>query len=744
MGTVYEAEQENPRRLVALKVIRAGITSPELLRRFEHEAQVLGRLQHTGIAQVYEAGTADTGQGPQPYFAMEFVRGQTLELYAQAARLSVNERLELVARICDAVEHAHQKGIVHRDLKPGNIMVTEAGQPKILDFGIARATDADVQATRQTEIGSILGTLQYMSPEQASADPTQMDTRSDVYALGVILYELLASRLPHILPRQNLPEALRILREDDASLLSSVSREFRGDLETITAKALAKEKERRYQSAADLAADLRRHLRHEPIVARPASTAYQLAKFARRNRVLVGGIAAVFLALLGGFIVSSTLYVRADAARIEAKEQARIASAVNDFLNRDLLESVDPRNTADREITMRAVLDKAARRIGDRFGDQPLVEAAIRRTIGTTYVDLGLSDVAEEHLLRAQELVTRLRGERHRESLALAGDVAGLRYAQGRLEEAEKIHVDLRRRELEILGPEAEETLLTTARLGTIYCDLGRFDEAEPLLREAVATRRRVFGIAVEETLTAMDALAVFLADRSQLAEAEALYVETLALERVHLGVQHPRTLCTQSNFAWLYVLQKRFPEAASLLVDTVAVERRVFGDAHTDTLTAINNLAVAYTNMGRSDLALPLYLEDYEASVRTLGEEHPETLVSATNLGSTYLALKRFDDAAHLLERTVANSRKVLGPGHYGTGFALCAYGDSLTGLGRYAEAEAALLEARGILLAMFGAGDPNLSRSENALIRLYEQTGRTEDAAKLRGTATMPAAGR
>lgn len=262
MGIVYEAEQEQPRRIVALKVIQPGLTSLDLLRRFERESQALGRLQHPGIAQIYEAGTEDTGFGAQPYFAMELIRGRSLMQYAEAHHLSTQQKLELMAKVAEAVHHAHQRGLIHRDLKPSNILVDETGQPKILDFGVARATDSDAQATRQTDVGHLVGTLSYMSPEQVLADPLELDTRSDVYALGVILYQLLAGRLPYTIS-QKLHETVKTIREEDPTPLSSVSRNYRGDIETIVAKALEKDKVRRYASAAELAGDIRRYLGNE-------------------------------------------------------------------------------------------------------------------------------------------------------------------------------------------------------------------------------------------------------------------------------------------------------------------------------------------------------------------------------------------------------------------------------------------------------------------------------------------------
>jgi tetratricopeptide (TPR) repeat protein/predicted Ser/Thr protein kinase len=304
MGAVYEAEQETPRRTIALKIIKPGFGSAGLLRRFEQEAQALGRLQHPGIAQIFEAGTADTDWGVQPFFAMEYIRGKTLREYARDRRLTTEQRLELMAKVCEAAHHAHQRGLIHRDLKPGNIIVDETGQPKILDFGVARVTDSDMQATRQTDVGQLVGTLAYMSPEQVLADPLELDTRSDVYALGVILYELLAGRLPYDLSSPKIHDAVQTILDTDPARLSSIQRIYRGDIETIVAKALEKDKGRRYSSAADLAEDIRRHLANQPIMARPPSAGYQLQKFYRRHKAGVIGTAAALVLATSSAVVT--------------------------------------------------------------------------------------------------------------------------------------------------------------------------------------------------------------------------------------------------------------------------------------------------------------------------------------------------------------------------------------------------------------------------------------------------------
>ena len=371
MGTVYEATQEHPRRTVAVKVMKEGIASRSAMRRFEYELQVLARLRHPNIAQIYEAGTHRDESGTVPYFAMEYIpNALPINKYAIEKKLGTRQKLELFAHVCDAVHHGHQKGIIHRDLKPGNILVDSHGQVKLIDFGVARGTDSDLAVTTvQTDIGQLIGTLQYMSPEQCQADPHDIDTRSDVYALGVVLYDLLCGKLPY--------DVTRIIREQQPTKLSTIDRKLRGDVETVALKALEKDRERRYQSADELRRDIENYLKGEPIAARPPSVTYQLKILVRRNKALAGGVAVAFVAMTVGVIGTSIGLVKARAAQKEAEQ-------VTAFLE-DMIAFADPHETRQPNLTMREALDRAAKTIGGKFKDKPLIEARLRHTIGKTY-----------------------------------------------------------------------------------------------------------------------------------------------------------------------------------------------------------------------------------------------------------------------------------------------------------------------------------------------------------------------
>jgi tetratricopeptide (TPR) repeat protein len=663
MGAVYQAEQDHPRRLVALKVMRPGCSSPELLRRFELESQALGRLQHPGIAQIYEGGTADTGFGPQPYFAMEFIRGETLRDYVQSHRPNTRRRLELVAKICEAVDHAHRRGLIHRDLKPGNILVDAAGHPKILDFGVSRVTDSDAMATRQTDIGQLVGTLAYMSPEQVLADPLELDTRSDVYSLGVILYELLADRLPYKLS-DKLHEAAQAIREEDPARLSLFSRNYKGDVETIVAKALEKDKTRRYGSAAELGADIRRYLADEPIVARAPSATYQLQKFARRHKALVAGVAAVFIVLVGG-IAATTLEA------LHAREERDAASAISDFLQRDLLAQAGasaqagPDTEPDPDLKVRTALDRAAARIGDRFGKQPLVEAAIRQTFADTYRDLGRNDQAEVHAERSLEIRRHALGEEDKDTLSSMASLAGAYNDDGKWDRGEPLSEKVVEIERRLWGERNMTTLASMNELAVLYRAEGKFAQAEPLHTRVLEIRKRMLGEEHPDTLSTMNGLGVLFRQEGKIAQAEALYTRVLAVAPRVLGDSHPETLLARNNLAVLYANQGRFADADSLYSAVLETQRRALGEESPNTVLSMANLAVDYTAEGKNQQAESLLDKVLEVRRRTLGEEHHDTLVSMSNLAILYTSEGKYAQSERLFHQVLEIERRVLGNDH-------------------------------------------------------------------------------
>lgn len=733
MGTVYLARQHNPEREVALKLIRPGYASRKILRRFALEAQLLGRLQHPGIAQIYEADTFETARGPQPYFAMELVRGLPLDTYASEHRLGTRARFELLAKVADAVQHAHEKGIVHRDLKPGNILVTPEGQPKILDFGVARATDSDIQVTTiQTDVGQLIGTVPYMSPEQVVGDPGAIDVRSDVYALGVVMYELLAGRLPYDLKQMMIHEAARVIREDDPAPLSSINRTLRGDAETIVAKALEKERGRRYQSAAELASDIRRYLDDKPIVARPPSTVYQLRKFARRNKALVGGVAGMFVVLVAGIIVSTGQAIRATSAEQAARTSLEEAEATVAFLD-DMLGAVDP-GAMGKDVTVRAVLDRSSESIDTEFAGRPMVAARLHSTIGRTYLQLGVYQVAEPHLARAREIRADRLGAEHPDTLRSDVDAATARLGLGDFEGAERELLRTLSDCERLLGPDHETTASCVSALSQVYGKMLDFENSRTFMQRAIDLNSAIHGPDHRETLAAISSLATLLAEEERFDEAEPLFEGAIEAAMRTLGPDHPLTLDTRSNLAWMYFWARRYEEAVALGEEVLDGKERVLGAEHPETLATVNNLAVAYRNLGRIDKAEPLYRRDLEVSRRVLGVKHPETLISASNFGRFLAEGGRCDEALPIFEETLRAEEEVLPPGHFGHAFTLGSYGRCLVKAGRFEEAERAFLEARAIITASFDAGHPIHGHVVGDFVTLYEAWGRPEDAAEWR----------
>jgi predicted Ser/Thr protein kinase len=760
MGTVYQAEQQNPHRIVALKVIKLGASSDQLLRRFEQEAQALARLQHPGIAQIYEAGTADTGLGRQPYFAMEFIQGRPLKEYAAVRRVNARGRLELMARICDAVNHAHHRGIIHRDLKPGNILVDETGQPKILDFGVARVTDSDAQATRQTDLGQLIGTLAYMSPEQVLADPLALDIRSDVYALGVILYELLAGKLPYTTHGKAMHEVVQAIREEDPAPLSSIRRSYRGDVETIVAKALEKDKARRYNSAADLAADIRHYLDEEPIAARRPSTAYQLQKFARRNRALVAGVAAVFVVLVAGITVSTWQAVRANRAghaalrerdrAVEAEAKAHAAERAS-AQQRDRAVNAEGAATAERNKAVaaesravqernRALAEKkradeeaaTTKAVSDFLQRDLLAQASANNQAGpNTKPDPDLKVRAA--LDRA---ATRIQGKFGKQPLVEAAirqtiantykDLGLYPDAQPHLERA----VELRTK---VQGQEDQDTLTAMSDLADLYLDQGKFAAAQALYTSVLQSRRRILGLEHPATLMSLGSLATVYEKQGQWSQAEAIQSQALEISRRVLGEEHSDTLQAMLGLAIIHIREGQVPQAEVLDAKAVEILTRIHGEEHPETLEAMNNLAQVYELEGKHSQAERLQSHTLEIRRRVLGEEHPDTLESMNNLAVIYKAEGKYPETEALHSRTWEIKRRVLGDEHPDTLLSMNNLAVTYEAEGKYAEAEVILSKTLEIKRRVLGPEHPSGLNTMYNLARVYGEEHKYAEAHSL-----------
>ena len=726
MGTVYEAVQEKPRRTVAVKLMRAGIASRSALRRFEYESQLLARLRHPGIAQVYDAGTHRDGEVTVPYFAMEYIpNAQPLNEYAKEKKLSTRERIELFAHVCEAVHHGHQKGIIHRDLKPSNILVDSSGQVKIIDFGVARSTDSDMAITTlQTDVGQLIGTLQYMSPEQCAADPHDIDTRSDVYALGVVLYELLCERLPYEIKGTAIHEATRVIREQEPAKLSTISKGLRGDVETIALKALEKDRDRRYRSSAELADDLRRYLSNEAIVARPPSIVYQLRVFARRNKGLMFATAAVFVVLLAGMIVSTSLYLRAEQALDDS-------DSVVQFLS-DMLASVDP-GEEGKDVKVRSILDEASKTVGATFVDKPLIEARLRNTIGATYSGLGLLDAAEAHLSQSAAIFTRELGLRDSRTLSAAGNYAAVIGIRGNFSQAEarvRSNLKIMRR---VLGEEHPRTLMSMQNLAASLKKQGRYAEAEELDRKTLEIRRRVLGEEHPRTLMSMNNLGLSLNNQGRYGEAEELHRKILEIKRRVLGEEHPDTLMSMSNLAASLNKQGRYAEAGELHRETLEIKRRVLGEEHPRTLMSMSSLANSLRDQGRYAEAEELDRKTLEIRRRVLGEEHPHTLSSLNNLANSLRDQGRYAEAEELYRQTVETGRRVWGHEHPHLAHPLVGLAEVLLKKGEPTEAQSLLQEALTIRQAALADDHPMVADAKSVLGECLTALGRFDEAEPL-----------
>ncbi len=679
MAVVYMAEQEQPiHRRVALKVIKLGMDTQQVIARFEAERQALAMMDHPNIAQVFDAGTTDTGR---PYFVMELVTGVSITEYCDKNRLSTKERLALFIRVCNAVQHAHQKGIIHRDIKPSNVMVTHCDGkpvPKVIDFGIAKATNQRLtEKTLFTRYAHLIGTPAYMSPEQAELSDLDIDTRSDIYSLGVLLYELLTDTTPFSeeeLRRGGYTGMQRIIREQEPTkpstrltmlgeTLSAVAgrrsatpvqlrRVLRGDLDWIVMKCLEKERMRRYDTVSALAADVECYLHHEPVSAGPPSLRYLTRKFVQRRRSLVIAATAVILAILAGLAASMTMFFQAERARRETDAARAEARSVADFLANDLLATVYPERTRGEPVTVRYILNNAERGLAERFVDSSLAEAEVRDALGRTYQKLGDYDAAETHFERA---------------------------------------LQIRRQQL---GAEDPLTLASLNQLGQLYSQQGRYAEAEVLLTQALDLRTRLLGQEHPDTLESMSDLAWQYACEARFEEGMALASQALQIGRQVLGDEHPIVLKAMISVVLPQAATLNYAEVEGLAAEGHDAAQRVLGAEHEITLSFLNALTCIHRMRGETDVAVELAQQALETGRRVFGEEHAVTILAMSNLGRAYLAQGRLEEAAPLLTRSAELVSEVLGEDHAATVIIRFSLSYLLAAQGRYDERDALLLD--------------------------------------------------
>jgi non-specific serine/threonine protein kinase/serine/threonine-protein kinase len=718
MGAVYEAEESGPvRRRVAVKVVHAGPYSRDVTARFEAERQALALMNHPGIAKVFHAGATDTGE---PYFTMELVRGLPIGEYCDSHRLSINERILLFIDVCRAVQHAHQKSVVHRDLKPSNVLVTEQDgvrQPKIIDFGVAKALGQQLtEHALVTLTGTAVGTAAYMSPEQADTT-MDVDTRSDIYSLGVMLYELLVGALPfepakggihmflaRIASRQTDPPtpSAKVSGEIESGAVAFSRRtnvkrlrwDLSGDLDAIVMMAMHPDRSLRYPSAASLAEDLRRHLDDQPVIARQSGTRDRVVKFIRRHRIGVASTAIVVSAILLSGVVATVGFVRARRAERIAAQEAAASAQVTAFLT-DVFSVNDPGRARGDTLSARELLSRGAARVSSELAGQPLLQARLMQTLGTVHAQLGLYDNA----------------------LTLFDEA-------------------LRIRERE-LG--ANDTLVaeTLQGIGDAARIKGQKALADSVLRRALAIRAGVLGPAHVSVIGTMASLATLRNSQGRLSDAESIYARALSLDSASGRPEDARRARMLRALGTIYWGQGRYKNAEPLFNRALEIELRTLGPDHYDVGGTLNNIGGVYYDVGKYQQALETYERARPILEKSLGTAHPTVIGLYSNFGETYWRLKQYAPAESLLRHALVMKEKLFVATDPSISITLHALAGVLRDEGRYREAEPVYQRALAIRERTSATNPRPVVATLRDFAELMRRTGRTSEGARLEARA-------
>ncbi len=736
MGVVYLAGQTEPvKRQVALKVIKPGMDTKQVIARFEAERQALAVMDHPNIAKVFDGGTTDEGR---PYFAMEYVAGVSITEYCDMHRLTVSERLDLFEGVCQAVQHAHQKSVIHRDLKPSNILVAvQDGNPvpKVIDFGIAKAIGPSLtEKTLHTQLGQLIGTPAYMSPEQAEMTGLDVDTRTDIYSLGVILYELLAGELPFEHRDLQGFGAIVTLRDTEAPRPSlrfdtlgarkkgiadcrstdpgTLAKRLKGDLDWIVMKAIEKDRTRRYDTANALLFEIRRYLNNEPVLARAPSVGYRMGKFVRRHKAGVAAGVVVAMAVVSGLALATVGMLRARSAERVAQQEAETARQVSDFLV-GLFQLSDPTAARTNEITAREILDRGAERIETELADQPLVQARMMATMGSAYRGLGRYESATPLLERALERLESLSGESDLEVANTKVALANLMIWKADYPRAESLNREALATYRQRLGDDHPAVVGTTQNLvfGFLRAQTN-YDEAESLMLNILAKQRAV-DLENEDQAATMDYLCWIYINKGDLDAAEAMCRDALQLRRKLLGSDNFDISISLHRMAVVFRQQGRYELALSTYQDALSMNQRLFGEDHPEMAYNLNDMAIIYRVIGEPETGLPYAREAVRIRRTLLRNDNPERSEALYNLAALLRDVGLSDEAADIFLEALAVDERALSARSERDAAYVSAFSRltarraaTLRALGRNEEAEEQEARARRVLDTAIDAG--------------------------------------